>query len=176
MYKVRSITLKDAAPYLDLCRRLDQETSFMLYEPGERTTTVDEQRQQIESILKTDNQMIFVTETGYQLVGHLQAIGGRFQRNRRTVYLVVGILQEFSGQGIGTALFRAMEDWAMDSRMFPALWHGKTGRNSRCGYWRSEYDITAIRDDAATKRGGCQTVSRTLGATYYLWQSLIRPN
>ena len=112
MYKVRSITLKDAAPYLDLCRRLDQETSFMLYEPGERTTTVDEQRQQIESILKTDNQMIFVTETGYQLVGHLQAIGGRFQRNRRTVYLVVGILQEFSGQGIGTALFRAMEDWA----------------------------------------------------------------
>ncbi|MCL6452182.1 MAG: GNAT family N-acetyltransferase [Alicyclobacillus sp.] len=112
MYKVRSITLEDAAPYLDLCRRLDDETSFMLYEPGERTTTVDEQRQQIESILKTDNQMIFVAETGDQLVGHLQAIGGRFQRNRRMVYLVVGIVQEFSGKRIGTALFRAMEDWA----------------------------------------------------------------
>jgi len=72
MYGVRPIVTKDAASYLELCRRLDQETSFMLYEPGERTTTVDEQRALIDSILQTDNQMIFVSEDGNQLVGRLQ--------------------------------------------------------------------------------------------------------
>ncbi|SFV01659.1 Protein N-acetyltransferase, RimJ/RimL family [Alicyclobacillus macrosporangiidus] len=112
MYKIRPIAATDAEPYLELCRRLDRETSFMLYEPGERTTTIAEQRKQIESILKTDNQMIFVAESDHQLVGHLQAYGGRLRRNRHTVYLVIGVLQAYAGQGIGTALFQTMEEWA----------------------------------------------------------------
>jgi len=112
VYTVLPITMEDASPYLELCRRLDQETSFMLYEPGERTTTVDEQRKQIESMLKTENQMIFVAESDHQLVGHLQAFGGRLRRNRKTLYLVVGVLQAHAGRGVGTALFRTLEEWA----------------------------------------------------------------
>lgn len=112
MYGVRPIEAIDAASYLELCRRLDQQTSFMMFEPGERTTTVAEQKAQIASILETDNQMIFIAEDGSQLVGHLSAFGGRHRRNRNTVYLVVGVLQAYVGQGVGTALFQAMEEWA----------------------------------------------------------------
>lgn len=112
MAEIRTITVEDASLYLELCCRLDQETPFMMFEPGERTTTVAEQRKQIASMLLTDNQMIFVAENHGQLVGHLQAFGGRHRRNRNTVYLVVGVLQTYANQGIGTALFQAMEDWA----------------------------------------------------------------
>lgn len=28
------------------------------------------------------------------------------------MYLVIGVLQEYTGQGVGTGLFRAIEDWA----------------------------------------------------------------
>ncbi|GGA41823.1 GNAT family N-acetyltransferase [Paenibacillus yonginensis] len=42
------------------------------------------------------------------------AFGSEPRRIRHTLYLVVGILQSYSGQGIGTRLFAEMEKWAAD--------------------------------------------------------------
>lgn len=108
---IRPIAVEDTVSYLELCRRLDEETSFMLYEPGERATTLERQRDQIASILDTDNEMIFVAHDGENLIGHLSVFGGRRHRNRKTVYLVIGVLQAYTGQGVGTALFQVMEEW-----------------------------------------------------------------
>lgn len=112
MQTIRAIRADDAAAYLELCRRLDRETSFMLYEPDERTITVDEQRRQIESVIQSDNQTILIAENETGPIGHLQAFGGRLRRNRDTLHLVVGVLQSHARQGAGTALFRALEEWA----------------------------------------------------------------
>ncbi|UNO50900.1 GNAT family N-acetyltransferase [Alicyclobacillus acidoterrestris] len=112
MVHVRKIAMEDAEAYLQLCRQLDEETSFMLYEPGERETTVPEERARLASMFGRDNQTAFVAEVDGRIVGHIQAMGGHVRRNRRTVYLVIGILQAYTGQGIGTALFRAVEAWA----------------------------------------------------------------
>lgn len=38
--------------------------------------------------------------------------GGEFRRNKHSVYVVIGILAAFTGRGIGTLLFQAMEGWA----------------------------------------------------------------
>lgn len=85
----------------------------MLLEPGERIITLEEQRVRIKDILARDNQTILVAEDQPgQLAGYLSAIGGDYNRNRHTVYLVIGILQEFTGQGIGTHLFTQVEKWA----------------------------------------------------------------
>ena len=85
----------------------------MLSEPGERTTTMEEQRQKIKNILSQSNQIILVAEHKNQLIGYLGAYGGNFLRNCHSVYLVVGILQAYTGQGIGTQLFEALEEWAL---------------------------------------------------------------
>ena len=85
----------------------------MLLEPGERVITVEKQRKRIKGILSRDNQTILVAEDqGGQLVGHLTAFGGIYNRNRHTVDLVIGILQGFTGQGIGTQMFTQVEEWA----------------------------------------------------------------
>ncbi len=84
----------------------------MLLEPGERKTTLEEQRTQIEILLRQENQTIFVAEQDKHLIGYLAASGGTFKRNRHSAYLVIGILQAFTGQGIGTQLFQSLEDWA----------------------------------------------------------------
>jgi RimJ/RimL family protein N-acetyltransferase len=84
----------------------------MMLEPGERTTTVEQQQAQIECLLPAENRAIFVAEHDGQLVGYLAAFGGEFKRNKHSVYIVIGILQDFTGQGIGTQLFLALEDWA----------------------------------------------------------------
>lgn len=109
---IRTICEDDAEQFLSLCKQLDLETQFMLLEPGERKTTLEEQRAQIDILLGQENQTIFVAEQDNQLVGYLAASGGTFKRNRHSVYLVIGILQAFTGQGIGTQLFQRLEEWA----------------------------------------------------------------
>ena len=109
---IRTICEDDAEQFLSLCKQLDLETQFMMLEPGERKTTLEEQRAQIEILLREENQTIFVAEQDNQLVGYLEASGGIFKRNRHCVYLVIGILQAFTGQGIGTQLFQSLEEWA----------------------------------------------------------------
>ncbi len=109
---IRTIRVSDAEQFLNLCKKLDTETQFMMLEPGERTTTVEQQQAQIEHLLPAENRAIFVAEHDGQLVGYLAAFGGEFKRNKHSVYIVIGILQDFTGQGIGTQLFLALEDWA----------------------------------------------------------------
>ncbi len=43
---IRKIHESDAEQFLNLCNKLDTETQFMMLEPGERSTTTEEQRTQ----------------------------------------------------------------------------------------------------------------------------------
>jgi len=109
---VRTIREDDAEQFLNLCKQLDTETQFMLLEPGERTTTIEEQRAQIDLLLRHENHTILVAEQDNELVGYLEASGGMFHRNTHSAHIVIGILQAFKGQGIGTLLFQKLEEWA----------------------------------------------------------------
>lgn len=112
-FTIRRAVEDDAAAVLALGRTLDSETQFMMLEPGERTATVEEQRKRIQSMILSGNGAMFLAEaeTG-ELVGLLGAQGGAYRRNRRTVQIFIGILQSFTGHGIGRQLFEAMEAWA----------------------------------------------------------------
>jgi len=43
MMAIREIQEHDARDFLRLCNKLDEETQFMLFAPGERLATVEEQ-------------------------------------------------------------------------------------------------------------------------------------
>lgn len=103
----------DAAAVLALGRALDSETQFMMHEPGERTTTVEEQRKRIHAMTVSGNGAIFLAlNDADEMVGLLGAQGGAYRRNRRTVHIFIGILQAYTGHGIGRRLFETMEAWA----------------------------------------------------------------
>jgi RimJ/RimL family protein N-acetyltransferase len=112
MIKIREIREQDAAEFLALCKRLDGETAFMLLEPGERTKTTAEQGDLIRNILSKENQTILVAQTEGQLVGYIAGLGGNYRRNRHKADIVIGILLDYSGRGLGTRLFTALKDWA----------------------------------------------------------------
>lgn len=114
---IRRIQLNDAKQLLRLRLQLDEETQFMMFEPGERSIDIEEQRQQIEQVLLSENQMIFVAEYENQLVGYLGASGGYARRIDHRVEIVIGILEAFTGQGIGSQLFVAMEKWAREKQL-----------------------------------------------------------
>ncbi len=113
MLTVRHIRETDADRFLALSNQLDRETPFRLLEPGERTTTVDEQRDIIRRFQSADNHALLVAEWDGRLVGYIAGMGGRYRRNRRTVEVVVAVLQPFWGRGVATRLFEELETWAL---------------------------------------------------------------
>lgn len=109
---IREIKESDAEGFLHLLKKLDEETEFMMFEPGERSTKIEEQRNEIKGILLRNNETILVAEKNGHLIGYIGAYGGRYIRNRHTAHIVIGILQDFAGQRIGTKLFTELERWA----------------------------------------------------------------
>lgn len=112
MAVIREICEADASDFLWLCKTLDRESTMMMYEPGERRTTVETMRKHIRVIREVDNSAIFVVEAEARLAGYIEAAGGCFNRNKHSATIIIGILQEFSGRGLGTRLFNHMEAWA----------------------------------------------------------------
>lgn len=109
---IRTASEADAEGLVQLMNQVDAESDFMLYEAGERRLSVTEARERLRRSASSENQRIFVAEHGGQLVGYLLAMGGEPRRIRHRVYVVVGILDGFTGQKIGTRLFEALNEWA----------------------------------------------------------------
>jgi len=104
----------DAAALLGLKQRLDQETAFMLLEPGERDTSVQALADELGATARSGNSIVIVADSGEELAGYVELTGGPFRRNRTTAYLVMGVTAEASGQGLGTALLTEAKRWAAD--------------------------------------------------------------
>lgn len=110
MTTIRPISTGDSILFLDLLLGLDNETRFMMMEPGERKTPVEEMPSVIGRI-KTNGE-VFVVEDSLILVGFLSIQRESYQRNRHSAYIVIGIRQAWVGKGLGKGLFAVAEDWA----------------------------------------------------------------
>lgn len=98
---IREIRIEDAENLLVLIKEVESTSTFMLMEPGERETTLEQQQKRIELLDKQKNSTIFVAEENGKFIGYLFVMGGSVKRTKHTAYLVIGILQEYRGKGIG---------------------------------------------------------------------------
>jgi len=112
--EIRPIKISDAERFVHLIKKVESESPFMLYEAGERMIELKQQEKRIETMQKEGNCTIFVAEVNTELIGYLIALGGNAKRNKHSVYVVIGILTQYQGTGIGTKLFAYLEDWAAD--------------------------------------------------------------
>lgn len=108
---IRETQLSDTEKIVQLMLQVDNEAEYLLFEPGERKLTIEQQKKVIASL--QENSAIFVAEQKGKMVGYLIARRGAAKRNLHSVYLVIGVLSEFRGKGIGTQLFEEMEKWAV---------------------------------------------------------------
>lgn len=114
---IREAALTDAESLVRFFQKLDSETHFMLYEPGERNTSIEEQEKHIKEITNSDSKVLFVAESGGNIVGFVVAIGGFANRNRHSALIVIGILQAYWHMGIGSQLLQTVEAWAKGMHM-----------------------------------------------------------
>jgi RimJ/RimL family protein N-acetyltransferase len=117
MVQIRPIRPEDAEAYTRLLAQVDNESAFLLFEPGERTTTGAQWRTMISAMATEEVSTILVAEHEGELVGFLRARGETIRRLRHMLYLVVAVREAFAGQGIGTQLFMAVEEWARERKL-----------------------------------------------------------
>jgi RimJ/RimL family protein N-acetyltransferase len=105
---IREIEEQDAAAFLELCRLLDQQTKFMLFEPNERQTSVEDQLQRIRAIRGSHQENVWIADVEGKLVGFLGATIGGVKRSQHSVSLAMGVLSDHWGRSI----LAALEVWA----------------------------------------------------------------
>lgn len=144
--QIRKIKIADARNFLSLCKQLDEETEFMMLEPNERNITIDEQKKQIQTILDNKMSTILVAEKNDILIGYVGAYRENFNRCRHSAYVVTGILASCQGQGIGTYLFKSLEEWAKDNHIhrleLTVMVHNEAGIAL---YKKSGFEIEGIK-------------------------------
>ncbi|WP_371018179.1 GNAT family N-acetyltransferase [Pseudalkalibacillus sp. JSM 102089] len=115
--KIRQISPDDAEAFVKLIKGVESDSPFMLFEDGERKTTIAEQRERIEKMESDRHSRIFVAENAGELIGYLIAVGGQAKRNQHSAYVVIGIEEEYRGQGVGSELFIELEKWAVTQNL-----------------------------------------------------------
>jgi len=111
-------TPQDAQRYWNLLNHLDHETTFMLYEPGERSPNLTF----IESMLtgaqeKPDYTFICCAEHENELVGFISASRDMRRRTSHCAYIVCGVREKFRRQGLGTRFFHLLDIWAKQNNV-----------------------------------------------------------
>lgn len=114
--KYRNLSPDEAVKFWELMNQLDYETKYMLYEPGERKRDYSK----IEALIRNsaeDNDFLLVAEGNDKLVGYISAQKGNLRRISHSAYIVVGILKDCRGKGIGTEFFRRLNIWAEEKKV-----------------------------------------------------------
>ena len=115
--RIRTVSAEDAERFYQMSCRLDRETKYMLYEPGEReekATNLNRLKATLEAAAKDEDFMKVAVNERDEIVGYLWAQRERMNRNAHVAYIVIGILKDYRHQGIGTEFFRLLDEWAKE--------------------------------------------------------------
>ena len=104
--------VSDAESILRLSALLDSETNFMLFEPGERTTALEEQEDLLRKFSESSDVAMMVAVDGINVVGFAMTTRTPFKRIRHLFRLVIGVQKSYWGAGVGKQLMDAAEQWA----------------------------------------------------------------
>lgn len=109
--------IDDVENFWNFLNALDNETNYMMYEPNEREqrTDIRELRDDIQSSVINGNDFLQIGAENNKIIGYIRAERGKFNRNSHTAYIVIGILKDYGGKGIGTAFFEKLDKWAKEN-------------------------------------------------------------
>lgn len=113
---IRKVEVEDTEALLNMLKQLDCETKNMMYEPGERRTSIEEMKANITNI-NASNSLMLIAEDKETVVGFLSAERGFANRIKHSAYIVIGILKSYRGKKIGTNLLEELVNWALDNEI-----------------------------------------------------------
>lgn len=109
--KIRERNPEDTKNFCEFLKRLDSEAEYMLFEKGERDISHDVIKRNIENIIKNGD-VCFIALNKNEISGFVIAVREKHIRTRHVASVVIGILEEYCGMGIGYEMFQNIFKWA----------------------------------------------------------------
>ncbi len=105
---LRSGTADDAGSVLDIFIKTHEQTDFLLTYPDENTFTVEQERDFLQKIAESDNEIYILAEVGGIAVGSagVESVGDKCKLRHRASF-GISIDKAYWGLGIGMALTKA---------------------------------------------------------------------
>ncbi|MBS4536155.1 GNAT family N-acetyltransferase [Clostridium sp. D2Q-14] len=110
--EIRNAIISDAYQMVELVRKLASETKFMMREPDEVNTEIEDQEKRIETLLKSDKGLLLVSVVDDQIVGFLVISTRDLRRVKHSGNLVIGVEKKYWGTGIAKYLMEEMLNWS----------------------------------------------------------------
>lgn len=107
---IRQVEEKDAEKFLKLLCDVD-DSNNMLFNPGERNTTVEQQRKTIQYFKNHPRSVFLVAENEDGLIGYIGLVSENVQRRSHIGRIVIGVSEKVRGKGTGTKLFEEIFNW-----------------------------------------------------------------
>ena len=93
---IRPITLDDVENFYHMMCWLDEETEYMMYEPGERqlkSNNLDDLKECIKVAVSGEDFLMVAVNDNEEIVGYIWAERGKMNRISHTAYIITGILK-----------------------------------------------------------------------------------
>jgi len=136
---------ENAHDFIEMQLQLDQETDNMMYEVGERPNDIDRVINNLKSS-KEVGSVVFLAYAEGKCVGFLLANRGSLKRIRHGAYIVIGVLNDYQGKGIGSAFFDRLMEWAENNKLkrleLTVMTHNQVGVNL---YKKYGFEIEGIK-------------------------------
>jgi len=112
--EIRPAVPADAQAFLDLWSVLDSETEFLLFEPGERAVSLEEQENRLKNASGSDFVHILALEDSEldSIAGFAAGRRSELQRDVHNLELILAIRQSHTRNGWGFHLLKELQDWA----------------------------------------------------------------
>jgi RimJ/RimL family protein N-acetyltransferase len=137
--RIRNAELSDAAAVLGMLNELDDETRFMMLEPGERGLDVARFAGWLANLRLREDCYLVAARDG-DVMGFAHAERGLYRRSRHSAVVVIGLLPQARGQGLGTRLLGGIDNWAQRHQVarleLTVMAHNTAaiGLYTKCGY------------------------------------------
>lgn len=99
---IRPMTLDDVENFYHMMCWLDEETEYMMYEPGERqlkSNNLDDLKERIEVAVSGEDFLMVAVNDNEEIVGYIWAERGKMNRISHTAYIITGIVRHIIGRG-----------------------------------------------------------------------------
>lgn len=105
--KYQTITDQQTEALYTCMKQLDLETQFMLYQPEERVYDEAKLAQRIDGA-----GVIIGAFVADQIIGYIQINRSNLAKVKHCGYIVLGVLAQYAGHGIGTSLIQRAIAWS----------------------------------------------------------------
>ena len=152
---LRAVCKEDAIPMIAYLKACYEQTPYLMRYPDEFAVTAEQEATYLERQLVSPDVLMLVCEVDGKIAGNSQIVFMSSLKTRHRAAVMIGLLREYWGLGIGSALFREMEREAREHGTAQLELEMIEGNDRALALYRSAgFETMAEHPDAFRLRDG----------------------